>query len=285
MKPYVVSSGIEQIIKMYCKERGFICPQEAFFSKMSLNLKKELRKVFQRVEIISHEEIEKGIKKILGENLELEVVSLDRVYIDSKLNLDLTRKVTTNGTCVIGNRASTPPIEEQFTIIREANVKKIILVDDVLFSGGTLLSVMKRLRTMEVEVLLVVVGIAIGEGVDEIGQRCKVEYVKKYHQVIDEICEWDFYPGVPFSGRLTHEGCRRPYCAPFGDIVSWASSQEQHKQSFSEYLIKESIALFEEIERINNREISYEEIGYLIEGVSFSKEERFVGILKKYLQK
>ncbi len=279
--PYVISVGLEHVMKGFCNKRGLICPKESFFQKMNLNLQKERKKVFQRVEVISQEEIEKGIKKILDENLELEVVSLDRVYMDSRLNLDLTRKE--GG---VGNRAGTPPMEEQFTTLtREANVKKVILVDDVLFSGGTLLSVIKRLKTMGVEVLLVVVGIAIGEGADKIGQHCKVQYVKKFRQVIDEICEWDFYPGVPSSGRLTHEGYRRPYCAPFGDIVSWASIPAQNKKTFSKFLIKESIALFEEIERINNREISYEEIGYLIEGVSFSREERFVGILKKYLQK
>ncbi len=283
-KPYVISRGLKSIIKKWCSENDLIAPNDEFFIEMSNRLENELEKMFPAVEIISHREISSGIKLLVKES-GLTPISLDRIYFKSELNMDITRKMLPNrDKYIIGNRFGTLPVNEQLKLIHESDAKEVVLIDDVLFSGGTIVSMIESLKVINVEVRLVCVGIGIEEGIENVVKHAQVKCYKIYDEVIDEICNWDFYPGVPSAGRLI-EGSNnvgRPYCEPFGDITNWASIPEKYATNFSQFLIRESIRLFEEIEKLSGVVIKCEDLPRKVWSMP-TDGTRFVDALKEYL--
>ena len=284
--PYVISRGLKSIIKKWCKQNNFIAPKDIFFVEMSERLENKLKSIFPQVEIISHREISAEITKIVTSN-KLTPISLDRIYFQSQLNLDVTRKMLpNNGKYVIGNRFGTPPLIEQLQTIENSGVREVVLIDDVLFSGGTLISIIKKLNNIGVNVKLVCAGIGIKKGIKNVQKYCPVECFKVYNEVIDEICNWDFYPGVPLSGRLIadSDNIGKPYCEPFGDIVNWASIPVEHADDFSQFLIRESIRLFDEIEKLSFKKVLCSDLERKVHGMPTDKT-RFVIALEKHLHK
>lgn len=284
-KPYVISRGLRVIMKEWCMKNNFIAPKDDFFQNMGKKMEIELKKIFSRVEIVTHTEMFAGIKTIVI-NSKLTPLSLDRIYTKSFLNLDVTRKMLPNSKkYIIGNRFGTAKIEEQLSIIKNTGIKEVILIDDVLFSGSTIINIIKKLKNIGVKVKLVCVGIAIKEGIENVEKYCKVKPYKAYDEVIDEICNWDFYPGVPLSGRLmTDSNTGKSYCSPFGDIVNWASIPKEYEVSFSQFLIRESIKLFEEIEEKTGRDVLCKNLDRKVYGMPID-ETRFVDALKEYLHR
>lgn len=107
----------------------------------------------------------------------------------------------------------------------------------------------------------------MAEGIHRINQSKRtVRYIRRYEEVIDEVCERDFYPGVPFSGRLlvNHENVGVPYLLPFGHPGKWASIPDRWQVSFSGFCLQQTIRLFEEIERCSDRMVGCSELGRMV---------------------
>lgn len=280
-KSYVISRGLEPLMNEWSIKRGFVIPSVEFFDSMNSRLEKKLKEFFPLVEVISFKEIYEGIDSLVKSS-GLIPLSLDRVYVKSDMNLDVTR-----GTKGITNRSGTSSLDVQIKQIKE-NIGSgtIVLVDDVLFSGGTIIDIVKMLQRKDINVQQVIVGIAIGEGLQKVSKFCQTQSHIIYDDVMDEICEWDFYPGVPHSGRLI-DGSKNmgaPYCAPFGNIINWASIPVECADDFSQFLIKESIGLFKEIERLSGKKVLYRDIDRKVNKIPLKKDgSRFVDILKEYL--
>ena len=62
---------------------------------------------------------------------------------------------------VISTRFGTPSIDEQLRLIKDSDVKEVVLIDDVLFSGGTLLNIIEKLNYIDLNVKFVCVGICV----------------------------------------------------------------------------------------------------------------------------
>jgi hypothetical protein len=155
-------------------------------------------------------------------------------------------------------------------------------VDDVVFTGELIVEVIQRLSSLGIKVSLVCVGVGIAEGIHQINQlNCEVRCVRRYEEVIDEICERDFYPGIPFSGRLLigNGNVGVPYLLPFGDPGKWASIPLEWQVPFSEFCIKQTVKLFEEIERCSSKIISCAELGRMVSTLPQDKT-RFVDALR-----
>lgn len=257
-KPYVVSADIRLLMQNWANKRGFAMPSEQFFDGLRNNFSAKMREMFPGYELVSEEELTQGLNQMVIKN-GLTPVSLDRVYYQSNPRLDIARMVDMRGDSRgLGRRSNTPTLLNQFSALKQAGIKEIALVDDVIFSGDLIERVARTIERMGVRVPKVYTGIGISEGVDKLKQAGReVECVKQYDEVIDEICERDFYPGVPYSGRLlaTEGNIGAPYILPFGKPVQWASIPEESQVEFSEFCIDQSVQLFKEIERLSGREV------------------------------
>jgi hypothetical protein len=110
--------------------------------------------------------------------------------------------------------------------------------------------------------------------------------VEEFDDLIDQVCERDFYAGVPYSGR-EHAGADNvgfPYFLPFGKPKDWASVPDKHQKIFSRMCIRTSIDLFEELERLNNVEFKCKDLPRFVVGIP-KDDSRFVDHLKQALKK
>ncbi len=281
MKPYVVSGDINFLLSKWAMRNGFVLPSQCFMSNIREEFSLFMKNIFPSFEFVDEVEIANGIKDLVS-RFGLETISLDRVYFQSKTFIDIARVVKEDGNdCGLGHRAGSPFLFHQFRSIKKGDFKEIALVDDVVFSGVLLERIIHCLSKMKIKVPFVFAGIGISEGIDRISNlRCEIHCVREYKEVVDEVCERDFYPGVPFSGRLLFGGKNIgfPYLLPFGNPGKWASIPVEWQESFSRFCIRQTIRLFEEIEKCSNKIVFCHEIDRIVMGLP--SKARFVDALR-----
>lgn len=287
-KPYVISEDIHILLSEWATTRGFTVPSDKFFKQLRQEMEEHLEKIFGvgNVDMVSARELRPGMRKLIRQT-ELPGVSMDRVYIRTNPEIQVSRMVDESlNDCGVGPRFGALPISEQLLAVKE-RFNKIILVDDVIFSGKVITEILLSLEAIGVKVPVVGAGIAIGEGYKRLKGKtnAKVLTVRYYEEVIDEICERDFYPGVPLSGRFipdTDIETGASYLQPFGKPNEWASIPEDKVQSFSLFCVQQTIRLWEEIERISGRTVGCSDLERIPIGLS-QDNPRFVDYLKSLL--
>ncbi|MBT9171440.1 MAG: hypothetical protein DDT18_01816 [Actinobacteria bacterium] len=285
LKPYVVSGDIVPLLNKWANQKGFILPSTEFFNQLRGEFIEYMRRIFPEFEFVPEKEITKGIARLVSES-GLTPVSLDRVYYPTNPSLDIARLVDKDGKDRgLGHRPGTPPLLQQFKRLKETGLKEIVLVDDVIFTGDLIERVIQCLSRLGIQVLLVCAGIGIAEGINRIkiikDMKREIRCVRTYEEVIDEVCERDFYPGVPLSGRvlLGEENVGVPYILPWGNPRKWASIPSGWQTPFSKFCIEQTIRLFEEIEKCSNRMVSCTELGRMVPGLPRDRT-RFVDALR-----
>lgn len=174
------------------------------------------------------------------------------------------------------------------TLFKKMGTKEIILSDDVVFSGSVLKTIIEKFNKNGISVIGIRACISTREGYDYfnqnllLGLKCGIIMSR---DVIDQICERDFYYGIAGSGISVKESYRiekAPYFKPFGEPVERASVPYEKERLFSLSCLRRSILLWEEIERLNKREIMISE---LPEKITLSNDnDSVVKTLKKGLR-
>lgn len=283
--PYVVSTDIRLLMEEWAKNHSFTIPGREFFSALRRDFSSYLTRIFSRVEFVSEEELTEGVAELVRDS-GLFPLSLDRVYYRSEPSLEINRVVTTDG---IGygwkGRPGAPEFTDQFEELRAAlGEKEVVLVDDWVFSSELARIVKGRLEDVGIRVRLVVAGIGTGTGekwLKTVGVEMRA--VRVYEELIDGVCERDFYPGVPLSGRTIAEARRNvgiPYLLPSGRPWEWASIPWGLCPHFSVFCLKQTIALFEEIERRSLRAVRVSDLDRLVVWLT-DRDRRFIDLLKK----
>lgn len=295
-KPYVVSEDIEHLLDRWGNQNGFIIPDKAFFTSVRNNMRGELQKIFPEVQLVSEDGMIDWIIKMVS-NETLPVISLGRVYdIENCHSIDATRLVDQNLLSIgLGSRDGVC-LEDQILSISERIRGPVCIVDDVLFSGESHIDLMHKLFSAGICVEVLITSISIKKGVDavlEIFSEIKVKSLLFYESVIDEICERDFYAGVPFSGKLIGKVSSTGICpvvpnrgalyfGPFGNVEDWASIPQKHHEEWGKFCLKQSIFLWEEIERVSHKIVLCSDVPRLPYLIPFT-EKRFVDYLRRYL--
>lgn len=249
MKPYVVSADLSLLWK---RAAGIDLPKyslQRFRSQGS----KMLESIFGACDWIQEDELVDSLQCLLDSN-DLPVVSLDRVYAPSDREMSITRLVDENGSDAgYGSRDGSALDLSQTVrgIAERLPAKEVVLVDDVLFSGSMCAHIIGLFREHGVRVPRVYAGVAIQEGVwrmQSVG--CEVYAVRTYEEVIDEVCERDFMPGAPLSGRTVKGfvNTGAPYLQPFGNPVAWASIPKEYARSFSSNFLHLSADIYREMQ-------------------------------------
>lgn len=281
--PYVVSADISLLLASWVKQRGLVLPSQDFFEQLRQEFCLYLSQIFPYLEFVPEGEMQAGLAGWI-DTIGLPVISLDQEYSHGQAHLEITRLVNDQRESIgLGRRAQALPILQQIRKIQALGITEAVLVDDVIFSGELLERVLNVLARVGIRIPIVCAGIGIAEGVRRInGSRREVRCVRYYEAVIDEICERDFYPGVPLSGRLIKGGGNIgiPYILPFvgGKMKDWATISEIWQQSFSQFCLEQTIQLFKEIERCSGRVICCEDLERKVFGLP-EDDTRYVDAL------
>ncbi|MDD4761823.1 MAG: hypothetical protein PHZ25_02280 [Candidatus Pacebacteria bacterium] len=267
---YIISEDVNLLAERELERlgsKGKIAP--VFFEGLRKRLKKKLGKIFgeEKIEFIPAKEIRNGMENLIKEaaKKERQPVFLDRVYFPkAELHLDITRSVDES----LQEKEETErffclPIKNQIKNLSD-KMKEIILADDVIFSGKGAVKVINLCREQGIEVKTFIAGISIGEGKERIEKEgVLTQSVLYFEKVIDEICERDFFAGMPMSGRnVLHQkrNTGAPYFLPFGNPNKWASIPKEAEEDFSRFCLKQSVEIWEEIGRIREKPVKCGEI-------------------------
>lgn len=289
-RPYVVSADIQLLLGEWANKRGFVLPGEEFFRQLREEFSLLMRRYFKEFIFVSEEELKNGIAHLIKAG-GMVPLSLDRVYSDSLLHLDLTRVVHSRawvGDGVLGPRADAPAFDQQCKMIERAELKEVVLVDDWIFTSASMQKVISALFCVGIRVPFVIAGLVTKEAVTRLNALgVEVRSLYAFEDLIDGVCERDFYPGVPLAGRLTvGEGhIRMPYILPFHPTGGWASIPWHDRFAFSERCLEYALWLFQAIERSSQKSVRYRDIGYGLVGLPFSLGgERYVNLLEGVLR-
>lgn len=225
------------------------------------------------------------------------IVSLDSIYLEPDeediLFLDSTRL---DGSKRLVSRRNPNDLESVDKEIKslsdrliESRESEIVLADDVVFSGTVLKTITDKFKSNGINVIGVRAAISTDEGyryfnkILPLGIKCGCLLGK---DVIDQICERDFYYGIAQSGiSVLEDGevYKAPYFLPFGNPVERASIPEEAQEFFSRGCQIRSLALWDKIEKLSNREIYNKDLPEAI--YNTNRDDRVVKVLSKGVKK
>lgn len=222
--------------------------------------------------------------------MNIPIVTLDKIYItpneEDIYYIDCTR---INGTNEIISRKSESLDSQIIRLSKNLRNKEILLADDVVFSGSVLKNIIKRFDAFGVRVVGVITSICTNEAYTYFNLNLKYGIKTNYimsDDVIDQICERDFYFGIAGSGIVVdvkEELYKAPYFKPYGNPYERASIPLEYEKYFSKGCLDRSIYLWEEIDKQKNEKTKISE---LPEKIIYTKEnEEVVKTLKKEMER
>ncbi|MDP2683588.1 MAG: phosphoribosyltransferase [bacterium] len=293
MKSYIITEDLEFLMKRWSDESGFKIPNHQFFVSLQKNLQGYLGSIFSDLVLIGLDDLSSQMKKKISLFTDYLVVSIDQVYNNSDFHLESNRIADIDTMEIIGEaqRPGYPSLSEQISGL--PNGQPVILIDDGCFSGDTLFRIFSLMKEKGLDVQKIIVGIIIDRADNRFVQEypgIDLETVYEFSNVIDWVCERDFFIGVPLSGRTAgtkegdiiipcNPGISLPYCLPFGDPIKGASIPTNRTVEFSRFIINLSRKMWEEVERSSGRTVSCSDISRLPKGIDRSDE--FVKTLVK----
>lgn len=258
--PYVVSQDVEGLMTKWSEKNGLIVPETGFTKELSQELEGVLADAIDApIEMVNQEAIKEAMEAFM-EASQYPIISLDRAYIDQDSPnvsgfIDVTRMVDEHLEGIgLQPRPGYPSLQEQLEALRTEEISPVTLVDDVIFEGAGALQLAELLKSVNRPVRKIIAGIGIAEGVERLRNAdIEVECYRTYDDVVDEICERDFLPGVPMSGRTLRdaqgEHWSAPYISPFGNPEKWASIPEPKGLIVSKACLALTVRLWSEVER------------------------------------
>ena len=218
------------------------------------------------------------------------IVTLDKIYITPNEEdiyfLDCTR---INGTNEIISRKSETVDSQILRISRQLDNKKILLADDVVFTGSVLKNIINRFSMFNIQVVGVIASICTNESYKYFNSNLKCGIKSNYimsSDVIDQICERDFYFGIAGSGIMidTKDGLyKAPYFKPYGNPYERASIPLDYENYFSKGCLKRSVYLWETIDNLKKLKTKIGELPERI--VNTDKNEEVVKTLKMEMKR
>ncbi len=277
-------------------KNGLIVPKECQIEVLREDFKKDTNKIFDnKVVIFSEKDMQNFMYDSLEDSLGYPIVSLDKIYFEGdndSIFLDCTRLDKSKELVSRKNPNDLKSVDNQIKNISqkltEEKRNEIILVDDVVFSGNVLNNLIKKFKENGVDVKGIRASISTEAGykyfnkILEKGLKCGCLLGEN---VIDQICERDFYFGIAQSGisvaNETKGILKSPYFRPFGDAVNRASIPRKYEDYFSKSCLMRSIFLWKCIEDNSGRKVTMSDMPEKI--INTNNDDRVINILKKGL--
>lgn len=228
--PYVISEDVRLALEPWARQNKLMLPPDRFFTDLRDAMRLAFSVITPEIMVVQEEELQEGLRELCQGKDSSSLVSLERLYMP-----ELTQRIESNRTVQwvrqgwrdadLASRTK-DTLAKQIQRLARTLPDKITLVDDVIFSGESALELIEMFRAVNKDVCRVIAGIAIGEGKDRLeSEGVEVQQVRYFPEVVDEVCQRDFFPGVPGSGRAVkgRDNVGVPYIYPYGDPIRWAS--------------------------------------------------------------
>lgn len=214
------------------------------------------------------------------------IVTLDKIYIEEKEGIYFLDCTRINGTNEIISRRG-ESIDRQISRLSKIG-KEIILADDVVFSGNVLKNIINRFSKEGVEVVGIISSICSIEAYNYFNSTLKCGIKTNYlmnEEVIDQICERDFYFGVAGSGIMVcNNGLfKAPYFKPYGNPNERASIPCEYVDMFSRGCLERSKYLWERIDEGRGSKTKIGELPELI--IDTDVKDEVVKTLRKGIRR
>ena len=296
---YTILKGKNAVDFSY-ENAGLHIPTEDEIQIVRQDFAKDVNRIFENEATIYSEE---EMKSFMFESFESDddgypIVSLDKIYYDSdeknciSYYLDCTRLEGEKELVSRKRPDDKNNVEQQIKSISQElqgkGVNEVILVDDVVFTGDALRRISQLFDKYSIEVIGIRSAISSKDGFDYFnrclrkGLRCGCMLGE---DVIDQICERDFYFGIAQSGISvkTPSGkiLKAPYFKPFGNPERRASIPSEYVDFFSNGCLMRSMFLWKQMEDRSGREIYVRDLPEQI--VKTKNDDRVLEVLKKGL--
>lgn len=272
-KPYVVTNDLE-IVFPYLQRLGLASPDNEVVERAAQKIIDALGNIFPKVEVINGGRITDYLEEKISSS-GLPTVSLTGLLDDKLVSaaLHLSRSVMAISLQLpqyayrdVGLRSRTGSdlsLSRQFDMAASAiraDSDKVTLIDDVVFSGGTIELIDGEFRKRGISVEKVVASVAMEDAMAKLyANGISVEADRIYAGVQDEVCMRDFIIGAPEGGRnvISQESgyASAPYLLPFGKTETWASIPPIRCTEFSRVATEASLEIWTDIDRKNGRQI------------------------------
>lgn len=157
---------------------------------------------------------------------------------------------------ILPRNSGLPAVSDQFnncvSFVSEQRFQRVNLLDDVVFSGNTVLEYVDRLENRGLSVDTVIANVVIGGAVTKLqdrGIKVNADYI--FDDVVDEVCMRDFIVGAPGGGRnlMTKKGqyVAVPYLYPFADVDRWATISCEQAVEFSKDCLEASLGIWSQL--------------------------------------
>lgn len=166
---------------------------------------------------------------------------------------------------------------------------EVSLIDDVVFSGNMICKVAEALREKNIVVREVLSAIAVQENIDVITSR-GIDVKSSFYitNVLDEVCERDFYFGIAQSGQneLQPNGIvlKKPYFSPFGNAEDSASVPTEKVTDFSKECLGCSYELWSDIRNKSGREVTSQDLPEKIFNTPYEQNFEVLPLLQQSMQ-
>ncbi len=299
-KTFFLSEDIELILegnsylKNYFQKKGIEIPNSSQIRIARKEMKKNLKNVYQSIEIIPEKDMVRWMKDLAQES-SYPLYSFDEIYLNENENIDdfinLTRLKVGNQTILTTRNSGgeVEPFENEINrvalnILKSGN-NKISLIDDVVFSGDLICQVAREFAKYGINVDEVLCAVCIKEGFEKLNiEGITVKTKKLIDNVLDEVCERDFYFGLPQSGQSTMldsgVSAKQPYFLPFGDPVERASIQQDKARDFSVGCLGCSLYIWSCMENNSNKNLYISDLPENIYGL-YNGRNRIVKVLEE----
>ncbi len=206
-----------------------------------------------------------------------EISRMDESMDENGFVLNINRLVNEAGDVIgIGPRPGTPSISDQIINIKNKTFgsarKPLILMEDGIFSGRTLINILEKFNENNLDVEAIVVGFSFPNAIDKVKSQFDGELivVEEFDNLIDWMPDHDFVPFIPNCGRVlglkmgeelypfySKEGATysMPYIMPFAPLNKWASISEKHQVELSRFCASWTLELFRAIDSMNENKI------------------------------
>jgi len=267
VKLYVITEDLKFLMQRWAVQLDFIMPKRQFFLDIQARLLEYLGTIFSDIIFIPADELGKKLKKKIDQVEGTTIVSIDQIYNSTQYHLESNRIADIDTMEIIGEAQRPGYSSLDVQISQLPGDRPLTIVDDGCFSGETLQRIYGLIQNKGLTVQNIIVGVLIDRA-----NNCLVkaysdvilEAVYEYDEVIDWVCERDFFIGVPLSGRtagLQESGgvipCNPeialPYCLPFGDPIKGASIPTERAIEFSRFSIELSKTLWKAVENASKK--------------------------------
>lgn len=289
----VISEDIQRILQGHnalgykYDEHGILVPNKHVIEDIRKDFKQQMDKIFENVVIVKEDDITESMKKLAKRySGKFPIISLDEIYLDKNDNiyafLDCTRLQNDDSLIsrTLGKNISVEKqIENISNALKSTGQRDVIIADDVIFSGNGLVRLCNMFKQNGINVIGVVASFCtissfVKFNNDKMFLDCDFLMDK---EVIDEICERDFYFGIAQSGisRRLDSGkiVKEPYFKPYGDPEQRASIPNKDVDYFSKGCLCRSKELWYQAEKKSKKNIYVEQ---LPETINKSKQKNRV---------